>query len=336
MFWGAAALHPSMRRLEEPVEGGTRLTKLRLLLLTVACLVAPAVGIWYARHTADSLVIVGASVVLFLLVVARMAGLVRKEERRTAHEHALRRAGVRLAATEGDGVYESVVAATREVLPDKEVQIRLLVCNGDEPTLVASNEPLPAASALDADASGWLHSTLMHASPLPAAAVPVSAQEVLGLGTARYVHFSRLTTRSETSGALVIATERPLPGDELELLDSLATHVSLSLESAALSAEATPTEERGALPLARGKRNRPDHRPRRRRRRHLPEPVDRARAGLLSGGDRGAPLRQPPRRGGSPALRPDLRRATRRAPRRLRWSARCATPTAACCSSRCA
>ena len=32
-------------------------------------LLAPAVGIWYARHTADSLVIVAASVVLFLLVV---------------------------------------------------------------------------------------------------------------------------------------------------------------------------------------------------------------------------------------------------------------------------
>ena len=26
VFWGAAALHPSMRLLEEPVEGGTRLT----------------------------------------------------------------------------------------------------------------------------------------------------------------------------------------------------------------------------------------------------------------------------------------------------------------------
>ena len=36
----------------------------------------------------------------------------------------------------------------------------------------------------------------------------------------------------------MIATERPLPADELALLDSLATHVSLSLESAALSADA--------------------------------------------------------------------------------------------------
>ena len=239
VFWGAAALHPSMRLLEEPVAGGTRLTRARLLLLTVACLLAPAVGVWYSRHTTDSLVIVAASVVLFLLVVARMAGLVRKEERRTAHEHALRRAGVRLAATEGDSsVYESVVAAAREVLPDKEAQIRLLVCNEDGPMLAASSEPLPATRTLDADAAGWFHSTLVHTSPLPTTAVPVSVQDVLGLGDDSYAHFSRLATRAETSGALVIATERPLPTDELALLDSLATHVSLSLESAALSAEA--------------------------------------------------------------------------------------------------
>src|SRR4029077_18573445 len=154
------------------------------------------------------------------------------------HEHALRRAGVRLASTEGDSVYESVVAAVREVVPDKEAQIRLLVCNEEAPTLAASSEPLPATRALDADAAGWLHSTLVHTAPLPATAVPVSVQDVLGLGDDSYAHFSRLATRSETSGALVIATERPLPADELALLDSLATHVSLSLESAALSAEA--------------------------------------------------------------------------------------------------
>jgi diguanylate cyclase (GGDEF)-like protein/PAS domain S-box-containing protein len=239
VLWGAAALHPSMRLLEEPVEGGTRLTRVRLLLLTVACLLAPAVSVWYSRHSADSLVIVAASVVLFLLVVARMAGLVRKEERRTAHEHALRRAGVRLAVTEGESVYESAVAAAREVVPHKQAQIRLLVCDDDGvTTLAASSDPLPATRALGDDATGWLHSTLAHTSPLPATAVPVSVQDVLALGDDFYAHFSRLTTRSETSGALVLGTERPLPADELAVLDSLARHVSLSLESAALSAEA--------------------------------------------------------------------------------------------------
>src|SRR5690242_19948422 len=44
LLWGAAALHPSMRTLEEPSQDlRTRLTKLRLALLAVACLVAPGI-----------------------------------------------------------------------------------------------------------------------------------------------------------------------------------------------------------------------------------------------------------------------------------------------------
>jgi diguanylate cyclase (GGDEF)-like protein/PAS domain S-box-containing protein len=238
VLWGAAALHPSMRSLEEPVEADPRLTRVRLGLLTLACLIAPAIRFWDELGNADILVIVAASAVLFMLVVARMAGLVRREERRTAHEHALRRAGVQLTTTEGDRVYEAVIAAVGEVLADKAAQIRLVVCTADGPTLAASSDPMPHARDFGADASGWLHSTLTGVASLPAASVPSSLRTALQLETTGYALFSRLTVRSETSGALVIATERPLPADELDLLASLATHISLSLESAALAAEA--------------------------------------------------------------------------------------------------
>ena len=82
-----------------------------------------------------------------------------------------------------------MVAAAREVVPEDEAQIRLLVCHEDGPTLAASSEPLPAARALDADAAGWLLSTLVHTSPLPATVVPASVQDVLGLGADSYGHF---------------------------------------------------------------------------------------------------------------------------------------------------
>ena len=43
-LWGAAALHPSMRELEQPAEHArVRLTTTRLSLLAVACLIAPAI-----------------------------------------------------------------------------------------------------------------------------------------------------------------------------------------------------------------------------------------------------------------------------------------------------
>ncbi|HEY3764010.1 MAG TPA: hypothetical protein VGL44_02535, partial [Gaiellales bacterium] len=43
LLWGAAALHPSMRKLEQPAEGRTRLTPVRLVFLSVACLIAPGI-----------------------------------------------------------------------------------------------------------------------------------------------------------------------------------------------------------------------------------------------------------------------------------------------------
>ena len=44
LLWGAAALHPSMRSLEEPaVDSRTPLTPLRLTLLGAACLIAPGI-----------------------------------------------------------------------------------------------------------------------------------------------------------------------------------------------------------------------------------------------------------------------------------------------------
>ena len=81
VIWGAAALHPSMRSMSEVAPDQTaRFTHWRLALLATTSLMAPAVlaeqGL---RHQAiDVAAIVLGSVVLFLLVVLRMAGLVAK------------------------------------------------------------------------------------------------------------------------------------------------------------------------------------------------------------------------------------------------------------------
>ena len=77
----AAALHPSMARLSEPDPlPATRLTWARLTLLGAASLTAPAIlGVQAARgEPLDVPVIVAGSVVLFLLVLLRMAGLFRE------------------------------------------------------------------------------------------------------------------------------------------------------------------------------------------------------------------------------------------------------------------
>ena len=85
VFLGTAALHPSMVELSDGVvlEPQTRLTRRRLVLLAAASLMAPGVLAlqWARGEPLDVPVIVVGSVVLFLLVLARMMGLVRNNER---------------------------------------------------------------------------------------------------------------------------------------------------------------------------------------------------------------------------------------------------------------
>ena len=58
VLWGAAALHPSMRTLEEPaVDSRSRLTRPRLVLLGVACLIAPGIRFADSLHSVDHMVV---------------------------------------------------------------------------------------------------------------------------------------------------------------------------------------------------------------------------------------------------------------------------------------
>ena len=78
-FWGAAALHPSMRNVADPVEPGERrFSGWRMVMLAGASLMAPAVLVLQAASGGhiDVPVIATGSVVLFLLVILRLEGVV--------------------------------------------------------------------------------------------------------------------------------------------------------------------------------------------------------------------------------------------------------------------
>ena len=140
VLWGAAALHPSMRTLDQPAtDVRTRLTPLRLGLLAIACLIAPGIRFAEELGNPDVLVVIVASAILFLLVVSRMAGLVRQEERQAARELALRHAGVELvAAAGGDGVRGAAVHAAQSLL-GTESAVRLILLTADGAELAASS-----------------------------------------------------------------------------------------------------------------------------------------------------------------------------------------------------
>jgi signal transduction histidine kinase len=117
---GSAALHPSMRSLSEPTAAPTpRLTWQRRLLLTVATLMAPAMlVIQAARHQPiDIGVNAAGTVVLFVLLTARMTGLAGQAARQQERELALAKVleasqqeRIRLAADLHDGPVQELTA----------------------------------------------------------------------------------------------------------------------------------------------------------------------------------------------------------------------------------
>jgi signal transduction histidine kinase len=117
---GAAALHPSMRALSEPADAPTpRLTWQRRILLTAATLMAPAMlVIQAARHQPiDIGVNAAGTVVLFVLLTARMTSLAGQAARQQERELALfkvleasQQERIRLAADLHDGPVQELTA----------------------------------------------------------------------------------------------------------------------------------------------------------------------------------------------------------------------------------
>ena len=94
ILWGAAALHPSMGRVAEPVEAGeTHLPPWRLALLAGASLMAPGVLVidTVTGRPVDVPVVAAGCVILFLLVIARLGGLVNDLRATLRERHSLER-----------------------------------------------------------------------------------------------------------------------------------------------------------------------------------------------------------------------------------------------------
>jgi diguanylate cyclase (GGDEF)-like protein/PAS domain S-box-containing protein len=236
LLWGAAALHPSMRTLEEPaLDSRARLTPLRLGLLAGACLIAPTIRAWQAMGDVDKLVLILASAVLFLLVVARMAGLVRQEERAARRELALRRAGVELVAVAGrEQLNEAAISAVRGLVGD-HANVRLVLVSAEGPAVAASSGDggWPIAN----ETWRWLRDSATTTVQLPMARVPQGTRNDLRIDGGRIVLAIPLSAREDVRGLLVLPSELALSRELVDSLESLATQVSLAVERASLDEE---------------------------------------------------------------------------------------------------
>ena len=236
LLWGAAALHPSMRSLEEPAaDSRTPLTPLRLTLLGAACLIAPGIRLAQSFGNPDVLVLIVASAVLFLLVVVRMAGLVRQEARVVSRERALRGAGVELVAAAGhDQVATAAISAVHRLL-GAEPPVRLVLIAQNQAVVEASSDG--ATGGLVGDGTrDWLSNgsgslRVLHSDP------PAYVRGDLRLPEGQTTMVAPLTVRGHVRGALVVSSPESVTRDLADALGALATQVSLAVEGASLAAD---------------------------------------------------------------------------------------------------
>jgi diguanylate cyclase (GGDEF)-like protein/PAS domain S-box-containing protein len=236
LLWGAAALHPSMRTLEEPVEDSrTRLTPLRLALLGGACLIAPGIRFLQSVHDPDVLVLIVGSAVLFLLVVARMAGLVRQEARVVARERALRGAGVDLVAAGGhEQVADAAITAVHRLV-GAQPPVRLVLVTADEAVVEASSDGARGGRVCD-ETRDWLRQAC-ESKRMVYPSVPAHVRGDLRLPEDQTTVVAPLTLRDVVRGALVMSSTESVGEDLCDAIGALATQVSLAVEGATLAAD---------------------------------------------------------------------------------------------------
>jgi diguanylate cyclase (GGDEF)-like protein/PAS domain S-box-containing protein len=221
LLWGAAALHPSMSNIDQPAaKREEALTHFRLALLTGASLVAPVIGIVHdlAVRDYDFAVVRFASILLFGLVVSRMAGLVRQQERSLERERMLSAAGADLVAATSREEIDEVALAAAQAMAGRG--LATLLCSGARLKSPAMAELL--AVAQDAEV------VRLRGEVVAKLGLPVGHDRVMALDLAQPPRERRL---------LVVAGRSAPPEAIRASVRALAAQIALALERAALTEE---------------------------------------------------------------------------------------------------
>ena len=244
VMWGMGALHPSMGSLSERApETGVHLTWPRLALLGGAALMPPVllVGEMLGGQQVDIVFVLGATIVLFLLVVLRMAGLVRTQEHSAVRERALREAGQALVtATNAEGIHAAAIEATI-ALAGENAAVRICELNGSGVFEVVAaaggtTEPIGLQFPLS-DIRASRRERLLANRAYTVETGDSGAGEMMALpdtaGSTTMI--APLFIVDELRGMVVVGTPDEMPLTVVDSLSALSSQVALALESAALT-----------------------------------------------------------------------------------------------------
>jgi diguanylate cyclase (GGDEF)-like protein/PAS domain S-box-containing protein len=250
VLFGTAALHPSMVDLSTTVlSPETKLTRWRRVLLAAASLIAPGLLALQAAsgEFVDLPLIAASSSVLFLLVLLRMAGIMRVRERIVERERLLRRTAAELvAASDRKRIHEVALDATRTLLEDLPGSVSVAIATG-------STQQLTVLAARGSDAEKIIGSCLYlreYSSAARTGLMEGRAVEVedlradgsLGsLVTRDGPPYGRegclvpLLVQARLRGAILALADTPLSEEMKATLEALGREVALALESMALA-----------------------------------------------------------------------------------------------------
>jgi diguanylate cyclase (GGDEF)-like protein/PAS domain S-box-containing protein len=241
LLWGAAALHLSRRHLSEPApDQEVRVTRMRLAMLGAALLVPQAVReVQEARgHDSDLWMITISTMCLFVLAISRMSGLVGSLKLSFRREKALRNAGAALVtATNRDEIHAAAMRAVATLVPDGSARLLIRPEPGDTGfAVIAASKGSVGLLGMPVEVSdeelrlSELIVSGVVRRPMPRLAadlhLPPESTSMLALP---------LVARGELGALIVIGTVEELPRAVADGLETLASQVSLALESAALT-----------------------------------------------------------------------------------------------------
>jgi len=252
VLMGTAALHPSMTELSDDtvLDPETKLTRRRLALLAGASLMAPGVLAlqWARGEPLNVPVIVGGSVVLFLLVLARMSGTMQTREQAIDREKLLRKTSAALvAAPNRESIYGVALDAVQD-LTERGSRSWAGVTRGsqEEVTVVAATDD-PAGEVVGAqiyldEYPDDVLARLLEGRVVEAEHLNItkgSKVEALGFDPkTQRVFLAPLLARARLRGVIFVLTDSALTEDSKATLEALGREVTLALESVALAEEA--------------------------------------------------------------------------------------------------